>query len=334
MNVGESKTLTYKVAVPSDSKDGDIVKNIVNVTTNEGVKDEAKKDVKVEVPVTPKDNPSLAIVKTSDKATYYPNETITYTIKVTNDGNIDLKNVKVIETLNGTWKDFSTNVNIVDDKNVTIKDLKVGQTETLTYTYVVPSDAQNNSSIKNIVKAKEDTHNLNVSDDVTVTIIEKENPALSITKTADKKTVKAGDTITYTIVVKNNGNVDLTNVNVVDSLTNGKFVNVDDTITKVNDYTLIIPTLKASESKTFTFTYVVDKDTTAKDITNIATAIETSHSLKVEDKVVVEITKPLIETIPEIVQTGDNAPIFIFLGLAIVALIGMCVITKVSSKRK
>ena len=334
MNVGESKTLTYKVAVPSDSKDGDIVKNIVNVTTNEGVKDEAKKDVKVEVPVTPKDNPSLAIVKTSDKATYYPNETITYTIKVTNDGNIDLKNVKVIETLNGTWKDVSNNVNIVDDKNATIKDLKVGQTETLTYVYVVPSDAQNNSSIKNIVKAKEDTHNLNVSDDVTVTIIEKENPALSITKTADKKTVKAGDTITYTIVVKNNGNVDLTNVNVVDSLTNGKFVNVDDTITKVNDYTLIIPTLKASESKTFTFTYVVDKDTTAKDITNIATAIETSHSLKVEDKVVVEITKPLIETIPEIVQTGDNAPIFIFLGLAIVALIGMCVITKVSSKRK
>ena len=334
MNVGESKTLTYRVAVPTNSKDGDIVKNIVNVITNEGVKDEAKKDVKVEVPITPKDNPSLAIVKTSDKATYYPNETITYTIKVTNDGNIDLKNVKVIETLNGTWKDVSNNVNIVDDKNATIKDLKVGQTETLTYVYVVPSDAQNNSSIKNIVKAKEDTHNLNVSDDVTVTIIEKENPALSITKTADKKTVKTGDTITYTIVVKNNGNVDLTNVNVVDSLTNGKFVNVDDTITKVNDYTLIIPTLKAGESKTFTFTYVVDKDTTAKDITNIATAIETSHSLRVEDKVVVEITKPLIETIPEIVQTGDNAPIFIFLGLAIVALIGMCVITKVSSKRK
>ena len=334
MNVGESKTLTYRVVVPTNSKDGDIVKNIVNVITNEGVKDEAKKDVKVEVPITPKDNPSLAIVKTSDKATYYPNETITYTIKVTNDGNIDLKNVKVIETLNGTWKDVSNNVNIVDDKNATIKDLKVGQTETLTYVYVVPSDAQNNSSIKNIVKAKEDTHNLNVSDDVTVTIIEKENPALSITKTADKKTVKTGDTITYTIVVKNNGNVDLTNVNVVDSLTNGKFVNVDDTITKVNDYTLIIPTLKAGESKTFTFTYVVDKDTTAKDITNIATAIETSHSLRVEDKVVVEITKPLIETIPEIVQTGDNAPIFIFLGLAIVALIGMCVITKVSSKRK
>ena len=334
MNVGESKTLTYRVAVPANSKDGDIVKNIVNVTTNEGVKDEAKKDVKVEVPITPKDNPSLAIVKTSDKATYYPNETITYTIKVTNDGNIDLKDVKVIETLNGVWKDVSNNVNIVDDKNATIKDLKVGQTETLTYAYVVPSDAQNNSSIKNIVKAKEDTHNLNVSDDVTVTIIEKENPALSITKTADKKTVKAGDTITYTIVVKNNGNVDLTNVNVVDSLTSGKFVNVDDTITKVNDYTLIIPTLKAGESKTFTFTYVVDKDTTVKDITNIATAIETSHSLRVEDKVVVEITKPLIETIPEIVQTGDNAPIFIFLGLAIVALIGMCVITKVSSKRK
>ena len=334
MNVGESKTLTYRVAVPANSKDGDIIKNTVNVTTNEGVKDEAKKDVKVEVPITPKDNPSLAIVKTSDKATYYPNETITYTIKVTNDGNIDLKDVKVIETLNGVWKDVSNNVNIVDDKNATIKDLKVGQTETLTYTYVVPSDAQNNSSIKNIVKAKEDTHNLNVSDDVTVTIIEKENPALSITKTADKKTVKAGDTITYTIVVKNNGNVDLTNVNVVDSLTSGKFVNVDDTITKVNDYTLIITTLKAGESKTFTFTYVVDKDTTVKDITNIATAIETSHSLRVEDKVVVEITKPLIETIPEIVQTGDNAPIFIFLGLAIVALIGMCVITKVSSKRK
>ena len=333
LKIGESKTLIFKVVVPSTSKDGDIIQNTVTVTTNEKVSDEAKKDIKVIVPVVIKENPSLDIVKTADKATYNPEDTITYTIKVTNDGNIDLNNVKIIETLNGKWKEVSSNINIVDDKNATIKELKVGETETLTFIYVVPSNATDNSSIKNIVKAQEDTYNLNDSDDVTVTILEKENPAIAITKVADKKNVKPGETIIYTITVKNTGNVDLTNVNIVDSLTKGKFSNVD-TVTRVNDYTLIIPTLKVGESKSFTFTYKVDENNTSKSITNVVTAIETSHSLRVEDKVSTNIEKPITTTITQIVQTGDNTPIIIFLGLAFISLIGMCVITKISTKRK
>ena len=127
--------------------------------------------------------------------------------------------------------------------------------------------------------------------------------------------------------------VDLKNINVVDSLKAGKFANYEDLI-RVNDYTLIIPTLKAGESKTLTFTYVVDKDTKETSITNKAEAIETTHSLKVEDSVKVEITKPIIEKLPEIVQTGDNAPIVFFIGMAFLAFLGMCVVTLVSSKKR
>ena len=328
LKVGESKTLTYKAIVPATAKDKDVIKNIVTVDTKEKVSDKASKDVIIEVPIVVVEKPNIEIIKTADKAKYYPDDTIIYTIKVTNNGNVDLTNVKVIETLNGNWNKLTNNVKVIDDKNVTIKSLKVGDSEVLTYLYVVPKDAKDNTSIKNIVKANEENYNLNVSDDVTVTIVEKDNPSLAITKTADKKSVKAGETITYTIVVKNTGNIDLTNVNVVDALQTGKFAEYKD-LTRVNDYTLIIPTLKIGESKTLTFTYVVPEDTKESSITNNVSAIETTHSLKVEDHVKVDISKSIVE----IVQTGDNAPIFIFLGIAILAFFGMCIITIVSSKK-
>ena len=329
----ESKTFTFKYVVPANTKNNEVIKNTVNVTTDENVTDKDDVDVKVEVPEGTVDKPSLDIVKTAEKEKYNPGDTVVYTIKVKNNGNVDLKDIKVIETLSGTWKGLSKNVEAKDSMNAVIKELKVGASETLKFEFTIAKDAKDGSSIKNIVKATEETHKLNDEDDATIKIVDKEEPKLEIKKTADRKSVKAGETIKYTIVVKNTGNVTLKNVNVVDSLTNGKFETVDGA-TKANDYTLIIPELKKGESKTFTFSYKVDEKSTAKEISNTATAIETDHNLRVEDKAVVPMTKSTTQAIKDVVQTGDNAPIMIMFGLAMLSLLGMSVLAFTNKKRK
>ena len=140
----------------------------------------------------------------------------------------------------------------------------------------------------------------------------------------------------YTISVKNGKNVVTLLKNQTENTVSWKptkagtydvWTDVKDA-TVVNDYTLIIPELKVGESKAFTFVYTVSEND-KENVVNIATAIETTHSLKVEDKVSIEIEQP----IKDIVQTGDNAPIVLFLGLAFISFIGMCIVF-VSSKNK
>lgn len=330
--VGESKTFTFKAIVPANAKNNEKIRNTVKVTTDEDVTDKDTVDVKVKVPEEKKDKPSLDITKTANKTTYNPGETITYTIKVKNDGNITLEDIDVIETLSGTWSNLSGNVRVKDSMTVVIDKLKAGESETMTFTFKISDDAKGNTSIKNIVKAKEYDYDLNDSDDITVQIIEKERPEISIEKTASRQTVKAGEGIQYVIVVKNTGNVDLKNVSVIDALTDGKFDDFTG-VTMVNDYSLIIPELKVGESKTFTFQYQVPVGTTAKEIVNTVTAIEVNHNLRVEDKATITLNKPLTQTFRDIVQTGDNAPLMMFFGLALISLIGMCIITFSSRKK-
>ena len=92
--------------------------------------------------------------------------------------------------------------------------------------------------------------------------------------------------------------------------------------------------MKKGESKTFTFIYKVDEKSTAKEISNTATAIETDHNLRVEDKVVVPMTKTTTQAIKDIVHTGDNAPIIIMFGLAMMSLIGMSILAFTNKKKK
>ena len=81
-----------------------------------------------------------------------------------------------------------------------------------------------NHKIENIATATttnpdDPTEEVKDDDDETVET-EEVDPALEVTKTADKLTnVKVGDTITYTITVKNTGNVTLKNIIVTDDLT-------------------------------------------------------------------------------------------------------------------
>ena len=76
-------------------------------------------------------NPSLAVVKTSDKTGVVKlGETITYTITVTNNGNVTINDIEVTDELTGN----------TGDNAFTIDRLAVGETKQFTATYTVTED--------------------------------------------------------------------------------------------------------------------------------------------------------------------------------------------------
>ena len=172
-------------------------------------------------------------------------DTITYTIAVENIGNVALSGL----ALNDTITDADGNALILNsgpsysssDQTSAIGTLIIGETETYTATYIISSTAANTGGVYNSVTATatspgntndvtdisddgDDTDG-NTSDDTT-NIETNSSPSIQVTKTAtivdngDGQT-GLGDTINYAITVENTGNVSLTELSLVDTLTDG-----------------------------------------------------------------------------------------------------------------
>ncbi len=199
----------------------------------------------------------IEVTKVADeqKDNWKLGETVTYTITVTNTGNVTLRDVAV----NDAKTNFSTTIPVlaVDDvktfnteHTITEEDLLAGEYEnTATATATDPTDPTGDP----------------VEDSDTETVITEEvDPALKVTKSADvTKDVKVGDTITYTITVENTGNVTLKNITVEDDLTGDTW-----TIDELG---------VGKTSKELTATYIVkESDLLNHKIENIATATTTN----------------------------------------------------------
>lgn len=110
-------------------------------------------------------------------------------------------------------------------------------------------------------------------------------PGLSVTKTVNKTSVTVGDTVKYTITVKNTGNVDLTNVNVVEAFGGdfSKITNVTgaDQVTK-NGF--VIRELKAgSDPVEITFSYKTTKRETLTNSVKVTGTYESGKTVEDED---------------------------------------------------
>lgn len=104
------------------------------------------------------------------------------------------------------------------------------------------------------------------------------NPALTIDKSALESEVYPGETIHYTITVTNTGNVDLSNINVVDPL-----IDLDETIN-----------LNVGANQSFNGSYIVPLDYDSDVVNNTATASTTydNQPLSVNDSVQVDVLEP------------------------------------------
>jgi uncharacterized repeat protein (TIGR01451 family)/gliding motility-associated-like protein len=271
---GASVTLTAQHTVTQNDLNQGIVTNNASVT---GTYHDASSTVHhvtatdfVDIIAT--QNAALTLLKTSttNPDTYdQVGDILTYSISVTNTGNVTLTNIIVSDPLASvTGSPVATLVpgataNLSASHIVTQADLNTGQFINTASVSARYSDYQN---IQHTVSA-------HGSETVTATL----NPVLTLDKTASQTTYNSiGESITYTIVVSNAGNVAISDIDINDGLT-GENWNVS--------------MLAPGETRTFTTTYhVTQADLDAGNIVNNVSASGTDPLLN-------EVTASTSETV-------------------------------------
>lgn|GEM_PF-3310890 len=185
--------------------------------------------------------PSLLFTKVVNKRVAAPGETVIFTLAATNNGSVDLINVRVTDVLLGI--------------STTIARINVGTTITADFPYVIPADAPIDSVILNTATTVADNlPPITVGASVIVAAV----PRLQIEKIPDQTQVPPGTIVNFTILVTNNGSTPLTNVAINDPIIG---------------LSTVLPILQAGETKTILFPSLIPLETTAKVYTNTITAI-------------------------------------------------------------
>ena len=261
LGAGEEKSFDTTYVVTDKDVHAGHIKNVATATSdgNDPVKDE------VDTPVETA-KPSLIVEKTSDKD--HPvklNETIHYTVTVTNNGNVTIENVTVDDELTDNhWKAGT---------------LKPGESKTFDTQYTVKAEDIAKGKVVNVATA-DGRDSTGDKPDVTpgevMNETEKSQPHLTLTKTTtstpqNKDGYTKGETITYRIKAENDGNVELRDIKVEDPLTKDIWS---------------IESLQPGESKTWTTSYIVtEADQTKGSVVNDVTA--TAKTSKGDDPIIV-----------------------------------------------
>ncbi|MBK7788266.1 MAG: DUF11 domain-containing protein, partial [Saprospiraceae bacterium] len=273
LNVGETWTYTISYTVSqSDIDAGLTLVNRVSVTTDEDPTPETDEE-----PTPVSQNPSFTVVKTQ---TGGPNpatvagDVLSYTIVVSNTGNVTLTNVVV----NDVMPDGSTGALGLPTENVSSNgNLNVGETWTYNISYTVTqSDIDAGTTLVNTVTVTTEEDPTPETDDAPTPV--SQSPSFTVSKTqtgGPNPATTAGEVLDYTIVINNTGNVTLTNVVVNDVMPDGSIgalglptesvssngnLNVGETWTYTISYTVTQADIDAGLTLVNTVTVTTDED--------------------------------------------------------------------------
>lgn len=262
LEAGESVTFTFNYTVTAEdiAAEGSTIKNVATATGDNPTEEPTDPgEDEVETPIEDED-PGIAVVKelTKVNGNGVPNaykaaagDTLTYTITITNTGNVIVSDITVKDEL-------------VDlEELITELAPEASKTYTVTYT-VTEADLVNGEIINTATAEGKDPGDVPVDDtDEEITDTEDENPELTIKKettstAATDGKYALGETITYKITATNTGNVTLTNVVVKDDLTGDEWT---------------VATMAPGAAEEFTASYeVTEADIIAGKVLNVATA--------------------------------------------------------------
>ena len=279
LEAGKSVTYTYTV----DAAAVGTVHSTVDAVASEGATAHAETDVTV-VDSSVYD---LNVTKTAEKSGYYSEETAVFVTTVTNTGNRTLTNIKLEESIAGTF----------DGTEPTIAKLDAG--ESVTYKYLVKVSDVSGNVIADKVIATAD-HNINKSAEAKADILAHNVPNITVSKTVDVEKISWLDdvNVVFTDVVTNTGNVALTDVVVFENL-KGTFENGEDEF--------VISNLAVGESVTLKYT-VTDADTSKDYITSTVTA--KNNAVKASASLDVSVVHPKVTVTKtpasENVRVGDE----------------------------
>ncbi|WP_338221301.1 DUF7507 domain-containing protein [Algoriphagus sp. oki45] len=209
---GASTAVNTDYVVTQADVDAGFVLNTALTTGESPDGEDPEDDTEIETPI--ERNPSIQIVK-SDNGAQVDGEgdVITYTLTVTNTGNVTLSNVTVQDPLT--------------QLDINVGTLAPGASTAVNTDYVVTQADVDAGFVLNTALTSGDSpdEETPTDEDDEETPIER-NPSIQIVKSDNGAQVDGeGDVITYTLTVTNTGNVTLTNVTVEDPLT-GLDINV------------------------------------------------------------------------------------------------------------
>ncbi|MGW6444859.1 DUF7927 domain-containing protein [Lentzea sp. NPDC055074] len=220
--IGGSATITYTVTVknpnPGDKRlNNKITSDTPGTNCPPGSKDPS---CSTETP-----GRELTIEKKSDRQTANPGELVTYSLMITNTGQVPLTGAKVTDDLSGVVDDAAWvsgqaspgTVAFVSPALTWTGDLAVGATATVTYVVRVDDPIKGDHKLVNTVSTEIPGNCPPGSTDPrcsTTTPL----PGMEIVKEVDRKSANPGDTVTYTVTVRNTGQTEL-NASFRDDLT-------------------------------------------------------------------------------------------------------------------
>ena len=242
--------------------------NTVTVSFEGGKDFEGDDDVVVDDPETHLTVNKVTTSQPFEGNAYTLDETITYEVTVTNDGNLTVEGVTVIDELAGAI--------LAEGESAEVGTLTPGESATLHYSYTVTEADVLAGKVMNVATAtgtstNPDDPEVPVDPGTTEDPVETPRPSLFASKTAsdpaDGKAFQLGEKIAYTVEVINNGNVTITGIVVSDKL-EGATLDEGQTDEAI--------TLAPGESATLRYSYTVtEADLVAGNVTNVATATGT-----------------------------------------------------------
>ena len=204
-------------------------------------------------------------------------DTLTYTIKLTNNGNADGTVTVTDEIPAGTTlvEKSITNNGVESNGTITWTDVEVKAGDTVEVSFKVTINNDTKTSVRNTAV---------IDDNKPTEEVETKVANITGAKSVDKSTAKVGDTLTYTIELTNSGNGD-GKVTVTDEIPTGTTL-VADSITANGSYN--------EENKTITWTDVkVEAGKTAE--VSFKATINSDTKTSVTNKAVIDGNKPTEE---------------------------------------
>ncbi|MBN1040239.1 DUF11 domain-containing protein [Clostridium botulinum] len=217
-------TYTTDPSVPNGNSNQALT-NIANVFTNQAVIDNTN---------------GGGMIKAVDKKNAQVNDILTYTIGLTNTGNVTADNVVFTDTIPGGTSFVTNSVTVngvtqtgaspAPPTGITVGTIGPSQTSTIVFQVTVTTiptvnPIPNNSTVKfaytidpSVPDGASGSGNSNqVTTQVNQATIDNQNGG-GLVKNVDKKNAQVNDTLTYTIVLKNTGNVAANNVVFTDTI--------------------------------------------------------------------------------------------------------------------
>lgn len=145
----EKVQILYQYLVPKDYKEN----TLVNTAKLKGTRNKipiTSEEVTTTVEVR---KSGIEVTKQADKEEYSKGEVVNYTIKVTNTGETELREITVKENLINGKFDEKLGITVIDDQTVKIEKLERGQSINLSYRYKVEEEKLVGEKIRNKVIA-------------------------------------------------------------------------------------------------------------------------------------------------------------------------------------